>query len=116
MTTIKTGMVYQRTLKGPNYVCLGVTTINGQRHVVSVKNGNINLNGKSRSMDNAEGGVSIYAHSVNSIARIHQLRDVNVKTVFTLGKADKSVQKDLKRILTKGIETAAELPSMAELR
>jgi hypothetical protein len=116
MTTIKTGMVYQRTHKGPNYLCLGVATIGGERHVISVKNGNINANGKSRSMGKAENGVSIYAHSVRSIARIHQFRDVKVGTVFTLGKADKSVKKDLKRILTKGIETTAELPSLAELR
>jgi hypothetical protein len=116
MTTIKTGMVYQRTVKGPNYLCLGTAMVNGQKHVISVKNGNINGNGKSRRMSKSNGKVSIYAHSTNHIARIHQLREVDVKTVFTLGLGDKSVQKELKRILTKGVETSAELPVLGELR
>lgn len=116
MTKIKTGMVYQRTVKGPNYLCLGTAMINGQKHVISVKNGNINANGKSRNMSGADAGVVTYAHSVNSIARIHQLREVDTETVFTLGGADRSIKKSLKRALTQGVATAAELPSLAELR
>lgn len=116
MTKIKTGMVYQRTAKGPNYLCLGTAMIGGIKHVISVKNGNINADGKSRNMENVGAGVVTYAHSVNSIARIHQFRDVKTDTVFTLGLADRSIKKSLKRALTQGVDTAAELPSLAELR
>jgi hypothetical protein len=116
MTIIKTGMVYQRTAKGPNYLALGKTTINGETMVISVKNGNVNKNGDARSMAKAAGGVVIFAHSPDDIARVHQLRDVNVSTIFTKGEADTTVQRDLKRMLTKGINSAAELPSLAELR
>jgi hypothetical protein len=116
MTTIKTGMVYQRTQKGPNYLCLGTAMINGEKQIISVKNGNINANGKSRRMSKSNGGVVIYAHAPEDIARVHQVRGVDVKSIFTLGEADKTVQKDLKRLLNKGVATAAELPSLAELR
>ena len=116
MTIIKTGMVYQRTAKGPNYVCLGKATINGETMVISVKNGNINKDGDARNMSKAAGGVIVFAHSPNNIARVHQVRDVNVSTIFSKGDADTTVQPVLKRLLTKGIDTAAELPSLAELR
>lgn len=116
MTTIKTGMVYQRTVKGPNYLALGTAMIDGAKHIISVKNGNINANGKSRRMRKTKGGVVVFAHSPNDIARIHQVREVDVKSIFTLGEADTTVEKDLKRLLTKGVNTAAELPSLAELR
>lgn len=116
MTILKTGMVYQRTLKGPNYLALGKATINGETVIISVKNGNINNDGKSRKMKKAAGGVVVFAHSPDSIARVHQVRSVNVNSIFTLGDADTTVQSDLKRLLTKGIATAAQLPSLAELR
>lgn len=116
MTIIKTGMVYQRTMKGPNYVCLGKATIDGEIMLVSVKNGNVNKDGSSRKMKNTKGGVVVFAHSPNNIARVHQVRTVNVSSIFSAGEADTTVQADLKRLLTKGIATAAELPSLAELR
>lgn len=116
MTVIKTGMVYQRTAKGPNYLCLGRATVNGQSMLISVKNGNINKDGTSRRMRNTQGGVVIFAHSPENIARVHQVRTVNVSSIFTLGEADTTVQKDLKKLLKKGVVTQAELPSLAELR
>ena len=114
MSTIKTGMVYQRTLKGPNYVCLGKATVDGKTMIVSVKNGNINKNGKSRKM--SDQSVVVFAHAPESIARIHQVRRVDVRSVFNLGGAPEALEGSLKRILTKGLDTAAELPSVAELR
>lgn len=116
MTTIKTGMVYQRTNKGPNYLCLGKATIDGKTMLLSVKNGNINTDGTSRNMGRSLGGVTIFAHDPNSIARIHQVRTVNVSSIFSRGYADGSLQTSLKRLLTRGVNTAAELPSLAELR
>jgi len=116
MTTIKTGMVYQRTAKGPNYLCLGKATINGETMVISVKNGNINKDGAARDMSRSQGGVVVFAHSPNDIARVHQVRDVNVSSIFTRGEADTTVQPVLKRMLTQGVRTAAELPSLADLR
>ena len=116
MATIKTGAVYQRTVKGPNYLCVGTTMVDGERYIVSVKNGNIGMNGKSRRMEKSNGRVTVFAHSPNDIARIHQVRQVDVGSIFTLGKAEPSIKKDLKRIITKGVATAAELPSIAELR
>lgn len=116
MTTIKTGMVYQRTAKGPNYVCLGKATVDGQTVLVSVKNGNVNKDGTSRNMRKSAGGVTIFAHSPDSIARVHQVRTVNVSSIFSRGEADTTVQPSLKRLVTKGIATAAELPSLVELR
>lgn len=115
MSTIKTGMVYQRTAKGPNYVCLGKATVDGQQMIVSVKNGNITASGKSRKM-NRKQKVVVFAHAPESIARIHQVRRVDVKSVFDLGGAPGALEGSLKRILTKGLDTAAELPSVAELR
>jgi hypothetical protein len=116
MTILKTGMVYQRTIKGPNYVCLGKATIDGETMVISVKNGNINANGQSRKMANSQGGVVIFAHHPEDVARIHDNRDVNVASIFTKGEADTKVKSTLKQLLTKGVSTAAELPSLAELR
>lgn len=116
MTTIKTGMVYQRTAKGPNYVCLGKATINGQTMVISVKNGNINKDGAARDMSRSQGGVVVFAHAPEDIARVHQVREVDVASIFDRGEADTTVKPVLKRLLTKGISTAAELPSLAELR
>jgi hypothetical protein len=116
MTTIKTGTVYQRTLKGPNYLCLGKAKINGELMIISVKNGNINKNGSARNMSGANAGVVVFAHAPDNIARVHQVRKVNVSTIFTRGYADSSVKPVLKRILTKGMSTKAELPSLAELR
>lgn len=116
MSTLKTGMVYQRTLKGPNYVCLGKATINGETMVISVKNGNVSNNGKSRKMKKTDGGVVVFAHLPKDIARVHQIRKVDVSSVFSLGNAETTVQTSLKRMLTTGINTAAELPSLAELR
>ena len=115
-TVIKTGMVYQRTEKGPNYLCLGKATINGEQMLVSVKNGNVNKDGTSRRMRNTKGGVVIFAHAPEDIARVHQVRTVNVSSIFTKGEADTTVQSDLKRLLTKGVATAAVLPSLASLR
>jgi hypothetical protein len=116
MTVIKTGMVYQRTTKGPNYVCLGKATIEGETMLISVKNGNVNKDGTSRRMRKTKGGVVIFAHSPNDIARVHQVRTVNVSTIFAQGEADTTVQPVLKRMLAQGVNTAAELPSLAELR
>jgi hypothetical protein len=116
MTVIKTGMVYQRTAKGPNYLCLGKATVGGETMLISVKNGNINKDGSSRKMGKSAGGVVIFAHSPDNIARVHQVRTVNVSSIFSAGEADTTVKSDLKRLLTKGINTAAELPSLAELR
>lgn len=114
MSTIRTGMVYQRTVKGPNYVCLGKATIDGQTMVISVKNGNINKSGKSRKMKTD--GVVVHAHAPEDIARVHQVRTVDVASVFSLGHATEDLQPVLKRMLTKGIETAAELPKLSELK
>lgn len=116
MTTIKTGTVYQRTAKGPNYVCLGKATIGGRTMIVSVKNGNINADGTARNMANSQGGVVVFAHCPKEIARVHQVRKVKVATIFSKGAADTTVKPVLKRLLTKGMNTAAELPSLAELR
>lgn len=114
MSTIRTGMVYQRTVKGPNYVCLGKATVDGKTMVISIKNGNINKSGKSRRM--STDGVVVFAHSPEDIARVHQVRTVDVASVFSRGHAESSVEPVLKRMLTKGIETAAELPKLSELR
>jgi hypothetical protein len=84
--------------------------------VISVKNGNINANGKSRTLSKADGGVVIFAHMPEDIARVHQIRKVDVGSVFTKGAASTAIQTTLKRLLTQGIETAGELPSLAELR
>ena len=114
MSTIKTGMVYQRTLKGPNYLCLGKAKVNGTTMIISVKNGNITQSGKSRKMPTD--GVVVFAHHPENIARVHQVRKVDVASVFNLGNAETSVQSVLKKMVSKGVSTPAELPSLAELR
>jgi hypothetical protein len=114
MTTIKTGMVYQRTLKGPNYVCLGKARVDGKTMIISVKNGNITASGKSKRM--TKEAVAIHAHDPELIARVHQVRTVDVASVFNLGQAESSVRPALKKLLTKGVVTNAELPSLAQLR
>jgi hypothetical protein len=114
MTTIKTGMVYQRTLRGPNYLCLGKAKVNGTTMIISVKNGNITDSGKSKRMPTD--GVVVFAHHPDNIARVHQVRAVDVTSVFNLGNAEAKVRPLLKKMLAKGISTHAELPSLAELR
>jgi hypothetical protein len=115
MTTIRTGLVYQRTAKGPNYVCLGKANVGGQTMIISVKNGNIRANGKCKEQGAGE-AVVLYAHAPKDIARVHQAREVDVKTVFTVGGALPEFQHTTKRMLQNGVATEAELPRLAELR
>ncbi|MDD3412547.1 MAG: hypothetical protein PHY47_00960 [Lachnospiraceae bacterium] len=116
MSTIKTGLVYQRTVKGPNYICLGKANIGGRTMVISVKNGNIRQDGKCKLRGNAEGAVLLHAHEPTKIARIHQVRDIDVKSVFTNGEALAELAAATKKMVAKGIETSAELPVPARLR
>jgi hypothetical protein len=116
MSTIRTGLVYQRTAKGPNYLCLGKAVVAGQTMIISVKNGNIRKNGKCKAQGNAEGPVTLHAHLPSKIARIHQVREVDVKSVFTVGGALPEFQATTKRMVANGIETEAELPRISQLR
>ena len=120
MSTIKTGLVYQRTAKGPNYVCLGKAVLPDSKGVnklfiISVKNGNIRKNGKCKEQGAGE-AVTLYAHAPQDIARIHQAREVDVKSVFTLGGAPMQFAGATKRMLQNGVATEAELPSLRDLR
>lgn len=115
MTVIRTGSVYQRTAKGPNYVCLGKAKIGGQNMIVSVKNGNIRKDGNCKLQGRGE-PVTLHAHYPENVARIHQVRDVNLSSVFSNGGALPDFQDVTKRMLAKGIETEAELPNPTELR
>lgn len=114
MSVIRTGSVYQRTAKGPNYVCLGKAKIGGQTMIISVKNGNIRKDGRCKLAGGAP--VTLHAHYPENVARIHQTRSVNLGTVFSRGGALPEFQEATKRMLAKGIETEAELPNPAELR
>lgn len=116
MSTIRTGLVYQRTAKGPNYVCLGKAIVAGQTMIISVKNGNIRKNGKCKAEGASAGPVVLHAHNPSDIARIHQLREIDVKSVFTIGGALPEFQATTKRMLVNGVATEAELPSLAQLR
>lgn len=114
MTTIKTGLVYQRTTKGPNYLCLGKATINGTTKIISVKNGAIRNDGKCK-LGHVESRVSLYAHNPTDIARIHQVRDVDVKSVFTRGEALPGMKTLTRRLVKRGVNTNAEVPVVKNL-
>lgn len=113
MQTIRTGMVYQRTVKGPNYVCLGRTTVEGKTVIISVKNGNINYNGKCKKSVRGR-AVVLEAHAPEKIARIHDVRKIDVESVFENGNA--STEKKVTRLLKSGVKTEAELPNVRALR
>lgn len=115
MSVIRTGSVYQRTKKGPNYVCLGKANIGGQTMVISVKNGNIRQDGRCK-LQGGGAPVTLHAHYPENIARIHQTRDVNLSSVFSRGGALPEFQDVTKRMLSRGLEVEAELPSAGELR
>lgn len=116
MSVIRTGLVYQRTSKGPNYVCLGKAVINGETMVISTKNGNITASGKCK----AQGSgfpVTLHAHYPEKVARIHQVRSVDVKSVFERGGAVADLQAVTKKMLKKGLDCIeAELPNARELK
>ncbi len=113
-TKIKTGLVYQRTTKGPNYLCLGKATINGETKIISVKNGSIRNDGRCK-LGHTEQRVSLFAHSPASIARIHQVRNVDVKSVFTRGEALPGMKTLTKRMIRRGVNTNAEIPVVQNL-
>jgi hypothetical protein len=116
MSVIRTGLVYQRTAKGPNYVCLGKAVINGETMVVSTKNGNITASGKCK----AQGSgfpVTLHAHYPDKVARIHDVRSIDVKSVFTRGGAEADLEVLTKKMLKKGLECSdAELPHVSDLK
>lgn len=112
-TKIKTGLVYQRTLKGPNYLCLGKANVGGEMRIISVKNGNIRKDGNCKLAGKET--VNLYAHKTDSVARIHQVREVNVASVFSRGEAMPAMKALVKRMLKKGIATGASVPVVGDL-
>lgn len=115
MSVIKTGMVYQRTVKGPNYICLGRATVEGKTMIVSVKNGNINYSGDCKKLK-ASKEVRLEMHHPENIARIHDVRKINVKSVFSNGNHTKKVENTVSRLVSKGVRTEAELPNVRKLK
>lgn len=116
MSVIRTGLVYQRTTKGPNYVCLGKAVINGETMVISTKNGNITASGKCKQQGSGS-PVTLHAHYPEKVARIHDVRSIDVKSVFTRGGAEADLQDLTKKMLKRGIECVdAELPHVRELK
>lgn len=114
MTKIKTGLVYQRTAKGPNYVCLGKAVIGGETMVISTKNGNITDSGKCKMQGDFP--VVLHAHKPHSVARIHQVRSIDVTSVFARGGAEASMKKATKRVVA-GLECdTAQLPNARSLK
>lgn len=100
MTKIKTGDIFQRTVKGPNYIALGkATDENGEALVIATKNGNINMSGEAklghkirRSKKAALGKkgnrLALYAFYAKDIANIHGARPVKLDTIWERGQAD----------------------------
>jgi hypothetical protein len=108
MSTIRTGLVYQRTTKGPNYICVGKANIGGVMHVISVKNGNIRQDGKCKLRGASAGPVALHAHNPGTLARIHQVRDIDVKSVFSNGEALPALEGITRKIASKGLFTSAD--------
>ena len=111
---ILTGMVYQRTKKGPNYICLGSAMVEGERKVISTKNGNINFDGTCRRLKGKK-EVRIEAHDPRLIARIHDVRDVNLQSVFENGNTS-AEEGSIRRLTKKPLKTSAELPDVRRLK
>lgn len=99
-TKIKTGNVFQRTLKGPNYIALGkAMDEEGETVIIATKNGNIKMNGEAklghkirRSKKSALGKkgnrLALYAFYAKDIANIHGQRPVKLDTIWERGQAD----------------------------
>ena len=80
MSKVKTGHVFQLTVKGPNYIVLGTTSVEGSRKLVVTKNGNIRLDGKAKRAGLAP--IVLYVVSPSKVKRVHQQRKVDLKSVF----------------------------------
>ena len=96
---VRTGDVFQRTVKGPNYIAIGKAKIDGQVLVIASKNGTINKDGQARvgheivTTRRAKLGKkgtrpNLYAFKPSQIFQIHSNRPVDLKSVWEVGNAD----------------------------
>jgi len=100
MTKITTGNMFQRTIKGPNYIALGkAKDENGELVIIATKNGNINLDGKAKvghkirktkkaALGKKGNRLALYAFYAKDIANIHGQRPVALDTIWERGQAD----------------------------
>lgn len=112
MSVIKTGTVYQRTKKGPNYIVVGRANVNGESRIISVKNGNIRQDGKCKL--SGKYPVVLHAHLAEDVTRVHQVRQIVPATVFSRGEAFPEMRNKTRRLANTRI--SAETPVLAELR
>ena len=88
MSRVKTGHVLQVREKGPNYITLGSAMVQGERHLIVTKNGNIRLDGKAKKPGKnpqnrrRTAPMKLYAFKPSQIHRVHQQRDVDLSSVF----------------------------------
>ena len=99
-TKIKTGHVFQRTSKGPNYIALGKTKdANGKPLIIATKNGNIRLDGRAklghRVRRNAKAPLgkkgdrlALFAFRAENIHQIHGYRSVDLGSIWERGQAE----------------------------
>lgn len=102
MTKIKTGDVFQRTVKGPNYIALGkAKDSEGETLIIATKNGNIRLDGQAKighkitrsrakniKLGKKGNRLALYAFYAKDIANIHGSREVQLNTVWERGQAE----------------------------
>ena len=117
MTKIKTGHVFQVSAKGQNYIALGSAMVDGKLQIIATRNGNIKLDGnskhgspivrrKSAKLGKVGTRLALHMFETTKIYKIHDRRPVNLKSVWTIGNADESTQKQVKRI-NAGVNTTA---------
>ena len=102
MKELKTGSMFQRTVKGPNYIALGrAVDGNGETIIIATKNGNINLGGEAKlghkitrsrakncKLGKKGNRLALYAFYPSDIAAVHGRRPVKLDTIWDRGQAD----------------------------
>ena len=116
---VRTGDVFQRTEKGPNYIALGKAIVDGSTFVIACRNGNINKDGQARAghsvvttrrakLGKKGTRPTLYAFKPTQINQIHNNRSVNIDSVWSRGKAE-TIEVDVRRMnKRRGVKTEAK--------